>query len=142
MNRLSLPRQAQIIGGLVEGNSIRSVERMTDTHRDTIMRLMVRVGQGCAQIMDDEMRDLTCRRLQLDEIWGYVHKKQRRIITLYTSSGASAPPKTTRLPSKTLSGTEKAPRWAAIQPYLIAQRRLWGWSEDGNSEPSNASAAL
>ena len=41
MNRLSLARRTQIIGALVEGNSIRSVERMTDTHRDTVMRLMV-----------------------------------------------------------------------------------------------------
>jgi hypothetical protein len=79
MNRLPLSRQSQIIGGLVEGNSIRSVERMTNTHRDTIMRLMVRVGTGCARIMDEEMRDLPCRRLQLDEIWSYVGKKQRRV---------------------------------------------------------------
>ena len=44
MNRLSIARRTQIIGCLVEGNSIRSTERMTDTHRDTIMRLMVQVG--------------------------------------------------------------------------------------------------
>jgi IS1 family transposase len=79
VNRVPFARQVQIIAGLVEGNSIRSVERMTNTHRDTIMRLMVRVGDGCARIMNDEMRDLSCHRLQLDEIWGYVHKKQRRI---------------------------------------------------------------
>jgi hypothetical protein len=48
MNRLSLDRRTQIINCLVEGNSIRSTERMTDTHRDTIMRLMVEVGTGCA----------------------------------------------------------------------------------------------
>lgn len=48
MNRLSLARRTQIIGPLVEGNSIRSTERMTDTHRDTVMRLMVQVGDGCA----------------------------------------------------------------------------------------------
>ena len=47
MNRLSLERRTQIVAALVEGNSIRSVERMTNTHRDTIMRLMVRVGEGC-----------------------------------------------------------------------------------------------
>ena len=49
MNRLSLARRTQIIGALVEGNSIRSTERMTNTHRDTIMRLMVEVGTGCAK---------------------------------------------------------------------------------------------
>lgn len=79
MNRVPFDRQVRVISGLVEGNSIRSVERMTDTHRDTIMRLMVRVGNGCARVMDEEMRNLTCRRLQLDEVWGYIHKKQRRI---------------------------------------------------------------
>jgi|CXWL01.1.fsa_nt_gi IS1 family transposase len=79
MNRLSLARQTQIIAGLVEGNSIRSMERMTDTHRDTIMRLMVRVGEGCAKIMDEEMRGLDCERIQADEIWAYVGKKQRQV---------------------------------------------------------------
>ena len=81
MNRLSLARRTQIIGALVEGNSIRSTVRMTDTHRDTIMRLMVEVGTGCEKIMNDEMRDLTCKRIQVDEIWSYVGKKQREVTT-------------------------------------------------------------
>lgn len=79
MNRLSLARRTQIIGALVEGNSIRSTERMTETHRDTIMRLMVEVGTGCAKLMDAEMRNLTCQRIQVDEIWSYVGKKQRNV---------------------------------------------------------------
>ncbi|MGO4871003.1 MAG: hypothetical protein ACLPGW_10390 [Roseiarcus sp.] len=79
MNRLSLARRTQIVGALVEGNSIRSVERMTDTHRDTVMRLMVEVGTGCAKIMDESMRDLSCRRVQVDEIWSYVGKKQSQV---------------------------------------------------------------
>jgi hypothetical protein len=52
---------------LVEGNSIRSTERMTNTHRDTIMRLMVEVGNGCAALANEQMRDLSCRRIQCDE---------------------------------------------------------------------------
>jgi len=79
VNRLSLVRQTQIIGALVEGNSIRSVERMTETHRDTIMRLMVDVGTGCAALMDEKMRELPCQRVQVDEIWAYVGKKQREV---------------------------------------------------------------
>lgn len=77
MNRLSLERRSQIINCLVEGNSIRSTERLTNTHRDTVMRLMVRVGEGCAALIDQEMRDLSCERIQVDEIWSYVQKKQR-----------------------------------------------------------------
>lgn len=79
MNRLPVSRRAQIISCLVEGNSIRSTERMTNTHRDTVMRLLVEVGNGCATIMDDQMRDLSCRRVQVDEIWAYVQKKQRSL---------------------------------------------------------------
>jgi hypothetical protein len=49
MNRLSLTRRTQVINCLVEANSIRSTERMTDTHRDTVTRLLVEVGSGCAK---------------------------------------------------------------------------------------------
>jgi IS1 family transposase len=79
MNRTPLARRTQIINCLVEGNSIRSTERMTDTHRDTIMRLMVEVGTGCAAIANDQMRGLNCRRIQCDEIWSYVGKKQMHL---------------------------------------------------------------
>jgi hypothetical protein len=79
MNRLSLQRRTQAISCLVEGNSIRSTERMTGIHRDTVMRLLVEVGQGCAALMDTHMRDLTCQRVQVDEIWTYVQKKQRHV---------------------------------------------------------------
>jgi IS1 family transposase len=79
MNRTPLARRTQIINCLVEGNSIRSTERMTQTHRDTICRLLVEVGEGCAKIMDEMMRDLSCQRVQVDEIWSYVQKKQRYV---------------------------------------------------------------
>ena len=52
---------------------------MTGIHRDTIMRLGVKVGQKCEKLLDHKMRDLSCHRLQLDEIWGFVGKKQRRV---------------------------------------------------------------
>jgi len=77
MNKLDGERQSRIIAALVEGNSIRSVERMTEIHRDTIMRLAVRVGEGCDRLLDEMMRGLTCEKLQLDEIWAYVGCKQK-----------------------------------------------------------------
>jgi hypothetical protein len=67
MNRLPLARRTQVIGCLVEGNSIRSTERMTGVHRDTIMRLMVEVGNGCTALHNEQMRDLDCRRVQCDD---------------------------------------------------------------------------
>src|ERR1019366_1669568 len=71
-------QQCRVIAALVEGNSIRSIERMTGIHRDTIMRLMVRVGNGCAALVDRTMRNLNCQRLQLDELWAFVGMKQKR----------------------------------------------------------------
>src|SRR5581483_7945795 len=62
---------------LTEGNSIRSIERMTGIHRDTIMRLLVSTGNRCAQIMDETMWNLPCKRVQCDEIWTFVGKKAR-----------------------------------------------------------------
>lgn len=79
MNRLSIERRTQIIGALVEGNSIRSVERMTGTHRDTVMRLGFEVGKGCHKLMHEKMRNLHCEQIQCDEIWSYVRKKQNQL---------------------------------------------------------------
>ncbi|HEV2379192.1 MAG TPA: IS1 family transposase [Terriglobia bacterium] len=78
-NMLSTEKQAMIIGALAEGSSIRSIERMTGVHRDTIMRLGVKVGQGCAALLDSKMRNLPCENLQVDEIWGFIGKKERHV---------------------------------------------------------------
>jgi IS1 family transposase len=52
---------------------------MTEIHRDTVMRLGVRVGQACAKIMDEKLRNLECEEIQVDEIWGFIGKKQRNV---------------------------------------------------------------
>jgi IS1 family transposase len=78
-NVLNTDKQIAVVAALAEGSSIRSIERMTGIHRDTIMRLGVRVGQGCTRVMDATMRDLPCERLEMDEIWGFVGKKENRV---------------------------------------------------------------
>src|SRR5271154_6554721 len=78
-NILNTDKQIAIIGALAEGSSIRSIERITGVHRDTIMRLGVKVGQGCTALMDAKMRNLSCARLEMDEIWGYIGKKEIRV---------------------------------------------------------------
>jgi hypothetical protein len=82
MNTLDMDERCRVIAALVEGNSIRSVERMTGIHRDTIMRLTLRVGEGSASLMDREMRNLNCENLQLDELWVFVGMKQKRAAQL------------------------------------------------------------
>lgn len=62
---------------LVEGNSVRSTERITGVHRDTILDLLVTVGDRCEHLMQDRIRGLTVRDVEADEIWGFVGMKQR-----------------------------------------------------------------
>ena len=69
-NILKREKQIAIVGSLAEGSSIRSIERLTGVHRDTIMRLGIRIGQGCERILDSTMRNLHCEHLQLEKDWG------------------------------------------------------------------------
>lgn len=79
MNVLPLEKKIAVISALVEGNSIRSVSRITGVDRNTINSLLLRTGDRCAQIMDAHMRDLRCSFVQCDEIWCFVGKKDRRV---------------------------------------------------------------
>ena len=78
-NILPLEKQVMAIHALAEGNSIRSIERMTNIHRDTIMRLGVKVGQSCATLLDEKMRNLELGSVEVDEIWGFIGKKQKQV---------------------------------------------------------------
>ena len=79
MNRLPMEKQIQVISALIEGNSIRSAERMVGVHRDTIMRLLVRAGEQCQRLLDERMRGFHSRLIQADEIWTFVGKKEARL---------------------------------------------------------------
>ncbi len=78
-NKLKTEKKLAVLGALVEGCSVRSTSRMTGVHRDTVCRLLVRVGDGCARLLNERIVDLDCQRLELDELWSYVGKKQRHV---------------------------------------------------------------
>lgn len=86
-NNLSTDRKATAVSLLCEGSSIRSVERITGIHRDTIMRLGVRMGEGCKKIMDEKLRGLDCRVVEVDEVWGFVGMKQKTARKLGSNQG-------------------------------------------------------
>ena len=66
---------------LVEGVSIRATERLTGIHRDTVLRLGVRVGNGCAHDHNHLMRGLNTARIEMDEAWSYgIQELQNEII--------------------------------------------------------------
>ena len=61
---------------LVEGNSIRSTERISEVHRDTILHLIEVIGGRCEQVMEEQIKDIPLQYVQADEIWGFVGKKE------------------------------------------------------------------
>jgi IS1 family transposase len=79
MNRLSTAKRAQIIGALVEGNSIRSTVRMTGAAKNTVTKLLVDLGAACSDYQDAVLVDLPCTNVQCDEIWAYCYAKQRNV---------------------------------------------------------------
>jgi len=78
VNVLSFEQQIAVISAISEGCSIRATERLTGIHRDTIMRLAARVGFGAIEFHDRTVHSLQVPRLELDEAWSFVGKKERR----------------------------------------------------------------
>jgi IS1 family transposase len=80
-NVLSTAKRVQIVSALVEGVSVRATARMVGVSKDTVMKLGVELGKACAGYQDETFRDLTCKRLQIDEIWNFVYSKQKNVPT-------------------------------------------------------------
>src|SRR5438270_682859 len=76
-NILRTDKKVAVISMLAEGASIRSVERITGINQNTIMSLARRIGDACKRIMDEKMRDLNCKQIEIDEIWGFIGAKQK-----------------------------------------------------------------
>ena len=76
-NKLPIEKKIAVISMLCEGSSIRAVERITGVNQNTIMSLGRRVGDACAKIMDEKMRNLPCSEIQVDEIWGFIGAKKK-----------------------------------------------------------------
>lgn len=79
MNRLSLQDRTRILGCLVEGNSLRSTTRMVGCSINTVTKLLVDLGAACALYQNEALRNLPCKRLQLDEIWSFCYMKQKNV---------------------------------------------------------------
>ena len=79
MNRLTISKRAQIVAALVEGNSIRSTVRMTGIAKNTITKVLMELGPACEDYQDRALRNLPCRRIQVDEIWSFVGAKDKNV---------------------------------------------------------------
>lgn len=79
MNKLDRTRRAQILTMMVEGVSIRAISRMTGASKNTIVKLLADAGQACSEYQDRTLRNLPCKRVQVDEIWAFVGMKQKNV---------------------------------------------------------------
>jgi IS1 family transposase len=79
MNRLSRQQQVPIVAALCEGNSIRATSRLTGVAINTVIKLLIDLGQACWKFQDEIMHDLPCKRLQCDEIWSFCYAKQKNV---------------------------------------------------------------
>ncbi|MDP4200373.1 MAG: IS1 family transposase [Bacteroidota bacterium] len=77
MNRLSREKQIEVVKALVEGNSINATVRMAGVAKNTILKLLVELGEACQSYHDANVRNVTSKRVQCDEIWNFVAKKDR-----------------------------------------------------------------
>src|SRR5260370_3082275 len=113
MKKLSAEKKVAVIAALVEGCSIRSTVRLTGVAATTILRLLEEVGTACAMFQNITLRNLPCKRIQVDEIWAFCYAKQKNV--------------TPKIAEKRMAGD--AWTWVAIDAYtklvaswLVGQR--------------------
>ena len=71
-----MEKATEVLQHLLEGCSVRSTERITGVHRDTILRLLVVAGEKCERLMAERVKNIPASDVQCDELWGYVFKKE------------------------------------------------------------------
>jgi IS1 family transposase len=80
MNRLDRQKRAQILHLLCEGTSLRATSRIADVSFNTVLKLFADAGRVCADYQDSTLRNLYCKRLQLDEIWCFIYAKEKNVL--------------------------------------------------------------
>src|SRR5271165_6689820 len=87
MNRLPLAKRVQIVGMLVEGNSLRATSRLCDVSVNTVTKLLVDVACASAAYHHEHVRNVRVRRLQCDEIWCFVGAKKKNVTPEQEANG-------------------------------------------------------
>lgn len=79
MNQLSIEKRSQIIGMLVEGNSMRAASRMSGCSINTVTKLLTDIGKACEEYQDKVFHNLPCKNIQCDEIWSFCYSKEKNV---------------------------------------------------------------
>ncbi len=75
--RISEEKAVQILHLLVEGVGVNAASRLTFVHKETVLRVLALAGERCERILDEKIRNITADQVQADEIWSFVHCKQK-----------------------------------------------------------------
>lgn len=87
MNRLNPDRRAAVLRALVDGASVRTICRMTEAAKGTVLRVLADVGAACVAYERAQLVNLLCRNIQCDEIWSFVGTKERTIAPAEKNNG-------------------------------------------------------
>lgn len=79
MNKLPTEKRVQILNMLCEGSSMRSISRVVDVSINTVTKLLIDAGTACSEYQDKHLRELSCRRIQCDEIWSFCYAKEKNV---------------------------------------------------------------
>ena len=82
MNKLARAKRIQVLHALMEGNSLRAAGRLGDVSFNTVLKLFAEAGRACADYQDRTLRNLPCKRLQLDEIWSFTAAKAKNVASM------------------------------------------------------------
>jgi IS1 family transposase len=89
MNKLSREKRVQVLHALMEGNSLRAASRLADVSFNTVLKLFADAGRACSDFQDRKLRNLKCKRLQLDEIWSFVYAKAKNVPSAKSAPGSA-----------------------------------------------------
>src|ERR1022692_3357109 len=86
-NVISMDKKIAVLSALVEGCSVRSTVRLTGVSKGAVLRLLVAVGAACTEYHDRMVRNVTAKRVQVDEIWSFVGCKQKNVTVAKMAAG-------------------------------------------------------
>src|SRR3954463_1578745 len=86
MNKLPLAKRVQILNMLCEGSSMRAISRVADVSINTVTKILVDAGKACAEYHDKNVRNVSVKLVQAEEIWSFCYAKDKNL------SAASAAP--------------------------------------------------
>ena len=81
MNKLSHAKRAEVLGMMAEGLSLRAITRLSGASKNALARLLVSAGRAFSDYQDKALRNLPCRRLQVDEAWAFCYAKAKNVPT-------------------------------------------------------------